>query len=558
MRLCLVRGFIHPKTFYLPPKKNVAPLYYGQSELGLRYIYCFSINRFKARQNCHRNTLDKAAEKATKYRLKSMYWVLMLLSLLLFCITLMFIISQDIKKAEDEFRQYSSQAHQSLSQTFAINETILDGFAAFLADVGMQDPNRARFYTRTMMDRYPHLYMFQAAQRVYGPEVTEFEQKISYKLDQEIKVRRFEFGQGLVEANTLSPVNYYPLVFVEPTFSDGLNILGLDISSIQFIFEAMNAALSSGLASLSQPIELSDGSQAFVMIKPSYLPGQETPDQYALLVVKANALLPDSRPIKAGYHLELKLSDHEPILSLRTKKIEAWQARLFPLLLEDKYVQLGAQKIHFILTRQLSFEQINFYLIIVVLLITLSIVVLVQLYMRMLFDAEAQKHEANQKLYQQANFDLLTGLANRHYFDDHFARAMASCQRRSDKMAMLYVDLNDFKYVNDTFGHLVGDKMLIATANIIQDVIRVDDVASRFGGDEFVVLLENIRIPENALRVIEELHALFLNVTNIDGHEVKLSASIGLSIYPDEGDDLAKLIKCADRKMYAEKRKSKL
>jgi len=498
------------------------------------------------------------SEPAVKGRLRNIYWLLMLFSMLLFGTFLTFIVWQNIKTAEDEFKQYGHQVHQSLVQSFSVNETILDGFAAFLADVGMQDPNRARFYTRTMIERYSHLYMFQAAQRVKGIDVPVFEKNLSVTLDEPINVRRFEFGEGLMPADVNSHRDYYPLVFVEPVFQDGLNILGLDISSIQFIKQAMEHALSSGLANLSQPIELSDGSQAFVMIKPSFLPGQEVADQYALLVVKTTALLTNLRPREAGYGLTLVYPQHDPILDLTTAAVTPWQLSLFPLLVQDSQIKVGAQNIQLTLTRQLSLKQINLFLITIVFLVTLAISVLLHLYMRIQFEADLLKQEANQKLYQQANYDHLTGLANRHYFEDHFHRAAARCQRRKNKMALLYIDLDDFKYINDELGHQMGDNILSLAASIITDTIRVDDVPCRFGGDEFVVLLENISVAEDVKRVVRNLHATFGQVKVLDGHSVKLSASIGDSMFPDDGLELAALMKYADRKMYAQKNQNKV
>ncbi len=497
-------------------------------------------------------------EITPKRRLLNIYWLLMFFSMLLFGTFLTFIVWQNLRVAEDDFKQYGHQVHQSLVQSFTVNETILDGFAAFLADVGMQDPNRARFYTRIMIERYNHLYMFQAAQRVKGIDVPEFEKALEHTLSEPLNVRRFEFGSGLMPADVNSTRDYYPLVFVEPIFQDGLNILGLDISSIQFIKQAMDYALSSGLANLSQPIELSDGEEAFVMIKPSFLPGQEVADQYALLVVKTTALLTTLRPKDQGYTLRLEYPQHDPILNLATTSVTPWQAGLFPLLVQDAYIRVGAQDIQLTLTRQLSFEQVNLFLITILFLATLIINVLLHLYMRIQFESDVLKQEANRKLYLQANYDYLTGLANRHFFEDHFKRAAIRSKRLKKNMSLLYIDLNDFKIINDSLGHQMGDNILSLASSIISDVIRADDVACRFGGDEFIVLLENIKAAENVNRVVKNLHETFADVKTIDGQSVKLSASIGSSLYPDDGQDLAELMKNADQKMYEQKRLKKV
>jgi diguanylate cyclase (GGDEF)-like protein len=488
------------------------------------------------------------AQIAPKRRLLNIYWLLMFFSLLLFGTFLTFIVWQNLRVAEDDFKQYGHQVHNSLVQNFTVNETILDGFAAFLTDVGIQDPNRARFYTRAMIERYSHLYMFQAAQRVDGIDVPAFEQSLKDTLSEPLYVRRFEFGSGLVAADVNAKRDYYPLVFVEPTFPDGLNILGLDISSIPFIKLAMDYALSSGLANISQPIELSDGSEAFVMIKPSFLAGQ-----YVLLVVRTTALLTTLRPKEQGYTVILEYPGHDPILDLSTPSVESWQERLFPLLTQDTYIRVGAQDIQLTLTRQLSFVQVNLFLITLVFLAMVAINVLLHLYMHIQFETDVLKKEANRKLYQQASYDDLTGLANRHFFEDHFKRAASRSQRVNKSMSLLYINLNDFKVINDTLGYQMGDHVLLHASSIIRGTIRADDVACRFGGDEFIVLLENIQAAENVDRVVNHLHAMFADVKIPDGQGIKLSASIGSSLYPVDGEDLAALMKNTNGKMYEQK-----
>lgn len=485
------------------------------------------------------------------------YGVLLFASMLLFLLSLSFVVWQGVKQGEDEFQKYSHGVHQGLSQTFAINETILDGFAAFLADVGMQDPNRARFYTRTMLERYPHLYMFQAAQRIDSAEVIDFEEKMASQLRQEIHVRRFEFGKGLVSVDVIAPRSYYPVVFVEPVFTDGLDILGLDISSIQFIQQAMQQALSTGLASISHTLELSDGSDAFVMIKPSILPGQSIPDQYALIIVKISALTAGHIPLEPGYELRINYAEDEPLVDVKTQPIESLESSLFPNLINKKVIHIGSKKLVIHTSKQLGFQQINMVMLAIIVLITIAIYIVVYMYMKMHIEAERIKHLAEQKLYQQANYDQLTGLANRHYFEDYFHRILSRQKRSGRKLALLYIDLNDFKPVNDTLGHLVGDALLKEAASIITQAIRGDDMASRFGGDEFVVLLDQVSNKSDVIQVIKRLNEIFRGVNFIAGHNVSLSASIGYSMFPEDGDTFEAMLKVADKAMYRSKRDKK-
>ena len=501
---------------------------------------------------------EKGALPSTgQSRIIGIYGVLLFASMLLFLLSLSFVIWQGIKQGEDEFQKYSHSVHQSLSQNFAINETILDGFAAFLADVGMQDPNRARFYTRTMLQRYPHLYMFQAAQRIENSEVIEFEEKLATQLRQDIHVRRFEFGKGLVEVDVITQRNFYPVVFVEPVFTDGLDILGLDISSIQFIQQAMQQALSTGLASISQTLELSDGSEAFVMIKPSILPGQTIPDQYALIIVQINALSAGHIPSDPGYELSIAYANDDPLIDVKTENISLFESSLFPKLVSEQFIDIGSDKLAIHISKQVSFQQTNVAMLTIIVFITIAIYMVVYMYMKMHLEAERIKHLAEQKLYQQANYDQLTGLSNRHYFEDYFQRILSRQKRAGRKLALLYIDLNDFKPVNDTLGHQVGDALLQEAAAIIAQSIRGDDMASRFGGDEFVVLLDQVNNKDDVLRVIKRLTEIFSGVEYVAGHTVSLSASIGYSMFPDDGETFEEMLKIADKDMYRSKKGNK-
>jgi len=503
-------------------------------------------------------TLDVVHSPHSRRRLFSIYSLLGVFCAVLFCFSIYFFLWQNLNQAKSDFGRYGANINEQLQQTFVINETILDGFAAFLAEVGMQEPFRARYYTKTMMERYPNLYMFQAAQRVSADDIKQFESDMALRMDTDIRVRRFEFGQGMVSAKYQGDTVYYPLVFVEPAASSGFNMLGLDISSIPFVYDAMLQSLRTGLASISQGFDLIDDGQAFVMIKPSLLPGQEVPDQYALLVLKTQALRQGIKLDEPGLALRVHYADMEPILDETSERLSQWEQLLFPSVEYKNSIDFGANKIYISLTKQFGSNNLNTTLFVLLLIVNIMISVMLHVFLRKHYQSELAKQQANQKLYQQANYDRLTGLANRHYFEDHMVRALAGCQRRADKVALLYVDLNDFKEINDTFGHDTGDRVLTLSAAIILDCIRMDDVASRFGGDEFVILLEHVVNRDDAKKVMFRMHEEMSKVQYIDKKNITLSASIGLAMYPEDGQNLDELLKVADNNMYAAKRQGKV
>jgi diguanylate cyclase (GGDEF)-like protein len=163
--------------------------------------------------------------------------------------------------------------------------------------------------------------------------------------------------------------------------------------------------------------------------------------------------------------------------------------------------------------------------------------------------AEAdQKHHAF--LEEMAMRDFLTGLANRSMLYDRFKVAQSQAQRNNRLMALMELDLDDFKTVNDTMGHAAGDDLLKATAGRLQSVVRQGDTVARLGGDEFAVLLPEIRRIGDSVAVAKKILAAFSRPFAINGDELNISASIGIAIYPEKGETIDALLKTADEAMY--------
>ncbi|MGK2900819.1 MAG: diguanylate cyclase domain-containing protein [Burkholderiaceae bacterium] len=153
-----------------------------------------------------------------------------------------------------------------------------------------------------------------------------------------------------------------------------------------------------------------------------------------------------------------------------------------------------------------------------------------------------------------AGLDPLTGLPNRTLLLDRLAQAIAHAKRYGHRLALLFLDLNNFKQVNDTFGHAVGDRAIQLVADCMVSLVRETDTVSRHGGDEFLILLADITHAADAAAIAEKLNASLGSYSRIDDHQVRLSASIGISIYPEDGEDARSLIDRADAAMYVAKR----
>lgn len=168
---------------------------------------------------------------------------------------------------------------------------------------------------------------------------------------------------------------------------------------------------------------------------------------------------------------------------------------------------------------------------------------------------EAKAREA--RIQHMAHHDFLTGLPNRFLLTDRFRQVAAAAERNNSRFAVLFIDLDRFKNVNDTLGHSVGDQLLRDVAARLGSMVRGTDTISRQGGDEFLVLLGEIDTPEAAAMVARKLMQVLSEPFVLDGHPVTMTPSIGIAISPEDGSDLDSLLKHADLAMYDAKQQGR-
>jgi len=166
---------------------------------------------------------------------------------------------------------------------------------------------------------------------------------------------------------------------------------------------------------------------------------------------------------------------------------------------------------------------------------------------------EAAEH-ATLEMSFKAERDFLTGLPNRALLTDRLAQAIALAKRHRKSVALMYLDLDHFKDINDSLGHSVGDQLLQSTARRLEACVRHSDTVSRQGGDEFVVLLSEIEAAQDAAPAAEKIIKAMAEPHLIGEHRLNVTLSIGISLYPDDGADFETVLRNADTAMYHAKR----
>src|SRR6202048_4598177 len=173
------------------------------------------------------------------------------------------------------------------------------------------------------------------------------------------------------------------------------------------------------------------------------------------------------------------------------------------------------------------------------------------------FDRADEKNKADERIEYLASHDSLTDLPNREMFNGLLRQTIETAPRHQRRFAVLFIDLDRFKVINDSLGHDAGDMLLAVVVNRLRSALRANDVVARLGGDEFVVILDECAEPDDVERIATNLLSLLSQPTDLRGHECHTTASIGIAMYPQNGSDALTLTKNADMAMYLAKEDGK-
>jgi len=162
-----------------------------------------------------------------------------------------------------------------------------------------------------------------------------------------------------------------------------------------------------------------------------------------------------------------------------------------------------------------------------------------------------------QELLTMATHDLLTGLPNRALYTENFTLMLAHAARTGEKLAVVILDIDDFKMINDQHGHDGGDQVLVAVAQRLRQFARAGDIVARHGGDEFTLLLGSMANQDQVRAALQRMKNAFHDTIAVNSVELTITISIGVSLYPHDGQDLLELLRKADTALYEVKRSGK-
>lgn len=478
------------------------------------------------------------------------------------------VVQNSLTVAARDFAEYGEHFHAQIRDKLRANEAVLYGFSSFLGAIDRDDKGTASMYARSMLERYPHIYMLEVVRKVPRHELAEFTEHVRHKWHKDFQVKRFDYRGDRQWQPPGKKDAYYPIVLAEPDLPGARDILGLDIDSLEGLRTALLRSEKRGEPAASDTFQLVEGDTAYVLFRPVTAPTQSTErttgkrgsivggTAYALLVVRARDLLPPAReldPFVQHSGLMQSASDSSELFSIQPSQRSRLGDALFAPLRIERQIEGVSQPLRLVLVRQLGLSEISGSGLAAVALASILSLTLLLAYAGASVRRERSQAEGLRAMEHMALHDALTGLPNRFLMLGRLEQALTTAQRHGTRLAVLFLDLDGFKPINDIHGHHIGDRLLKEIGGRLRKCIRDCDTVARHGGDEFVITLIDIRTAEDAAAVAEKILQAVAEPAHLDGQEVEVTTSVGIAIYPDSGSNAETLLRAADAAMYEAK-----
>lgn len=494
--------------------------------------------------------------------------LLLLAWLTLLAVAGFLLITSELRRLEQQFRQTTGALAADIRHTLYANEAVLSGLSAFLLAVERDDYAATERYAATVAAAYPHIYQIEIARRVATAEAAALAENLRRNWRADFRLKSFSALTGREPVSAISAVDTWPILFMHPALPDTLPIFGLQLETVDHLAGTLARALGQPHAVASPVFELYEGETGYLLLqtveRPHAGPEGRAADFFgdtmaAMLLIKSAALLPtmpaEVRGARIGIRTTLVGNDgiEGPLVDQPMESGSRLDRWLLPVFMHAEHVQGTAQKVLVRFTQQQRLRDVFAAETAAVLLLLLAAALATPWLMLRHYRALMRAGIEHEQSAYLATHDVLTGLPNRYLLADRFDAALHAWQRHGTRFAVILLDLDHFKDINDRFGHEAGDRVLCVTGERMTAQLRASDTVARYGGDEFVILLGSILDAEDALRVGEKLLAAVSQPVQTSAGALPLACSLGIAICPDHGTDLDSLRRRADIAMYAAK-----
>lgn len=508
-------------------------------------------------------TDGRASFRPTRLSPRPLYGALLLAWLFILVAVVVFLVMLGVERARGEFEEHAGQIHNELTSRLLFSQLALNGFAAFLSVANRDERESITHYASAMLSQTPHIHALEVVEEVRAEKAETFLAEMRRAGYHDIAIRRFDYtGTRRWLPSAPGPV-YYPISLIVSLNAGLDDLLGLDVGQVDFLQEPMMSAMNTSDPQATEMFELYEGGHGygvFRRIEPGLGNGKGRDTRgLALLIVRIADLLPEST-LFDEYDLHTTIIAHKTpgdagvIMLERPSRQGGWMAAgLLPTLDYTRHIENSIPPVTLTIERRLSWKDVNFHVIAWVMFAATLTLLLLHVYMSAHRHSEARRLELEELLRYKAHHDELTGLPNRTLIIDRIEQGIRDAHRDKQSMAVLFLDLNGFKPVNDTYGHEAGDRVLREVSQRLRTVVRDRDTVGRISGDEFIMLLADTDYPGCDV-VIDKIKQVFDAPFTLDAETaLAIGVSIGVAIYPDNGATPSELMRVADNDMYRHK-----
>ncbi|VVQ10235.1 sensor domain-containing diguanylate cyclase [Pseudomonas fluorescens] len=483
-------------------------------------------------------------------------------------VSALLLLKSETQRIETRFSESVKDISGIVGNHLDTNDAVLAGFSAFLQAVDQSDTEAAARYASAVLSAYPHIYMLEVARAVPISEQDAFVNMLRRTWRPDFELKDFPSLTHQPAQLQLYLSETWPVLFMYPLLPESSTIYGVKLETVAYLSYAL-ARIHRNQKPVASPVfSLYEGGDAYILMqsvsrreraRENARPNFFGSTMVSLLLIKTGSLLEivNFANVNPMVHISAVLNTAEGsernVFSTQTEQAGFLDNLFMPRLSEQVEIKSVSQPMTLFFEHQLRLDDVLAAETLIVLAILAGALVLMPVVLIRHFKAIKRAELEHERSVYLASHDVLTQLPNRYLFADRFDQALSDWKVNGVPFALMLIDLDHFKKINDKYGHHVGDQVLRAVANRMLQTTRFCDTVARYGGDEFVALLTNITETECAeIQAERMLEAIAQSVETTVG-ELTLSCSIGVSLCPIHGQSLDKLLKAADRAMYGVK-----
>lgn len=480
------------------------------------------------------------------------------------------VLSAEIGRRERDFGEAVQTMAGQIKDKLDTNEAVLAGFAAFLQAVEHSDAEAATRYAASVTASYPHIYMLEVARRVPVAEQETLQAQLRETLHPGFRLKEFPAITQRAAPSAGAAQYTWPILFMYPALPEAQEIYGVRLETVDYLAHTLALAAKSHRPVASPVFKMFEGGYAYILLqevdrsaRPQTGSGPNLfgTTMTALMLIKTDSLRPviDAMPAgQSSISLAASMTSPgaavSPLFLLQAPAPGALAKALLPHFRWQIQVDNRSQPTSLQFEQQLTWEEVVTPEFVTILGLLACALVTVPALTYRHYQALARGAREHERSAYLATHDMLTDLPNRFLFVDRFEQAVRQHSRYGTPFALLLVDLDFFKDINDNHGHEVGDEILVAIARRMSREIRACDTVARQGGDEFIVLLANTLNSEDALLVGDKLKTAIAAPIDTSAGPLTVRCSVGVAMYPAHGQTLDLIRRAADQAMYSAKK----